>query len=70
MSLELVDQLPLKDFNEIEKPSKGERLEATPQPNDNRQVPLNPDDQSRIVQIRSGSRRSRNWSSLPSSRLT
>ena len=51
-SLELVDQLPLKDLTLEDKTGKSAKIKATPQPNEEvKVVPLSPDDQSKIVWI-------------------
>lgn len=51
-SLELVDQLPLKDLTLEDKTGKAAKVKATPQPNEQvKIVPLSPEDQSRTVRI-------------------
>ena len=49
-SLELVDQLPLKDLILEDKTGKSAKIKATPQPSKEvKVVPLSPDDQSKTV---------------------
>lgn len=54
-SLELVDQLPLKDLTLKDKTGKSAKIKAAPQPNEEvKVVPLSLDDQSKIVRIGAG----------------
>ena len=54
-SLELVDQLPLKDLTLEDKTGKVAKVKATPQPDEQvKIVPLSPEDQSKTVQIGAG----------------